>query len=150
MAMPDEWQLPRLRVGVDGDWYDGDVQITHPGILANLRVNLRRDAQGYFIQTRVRIPVEVDDVPWVVTRVEARGDRLHVLLNDGTETEVDPARLRMGRNDVPYGLVQGGSFEARFSRAATFQLLALAVFDEATGRGTLTLGGRQFPLTRAG
>ena len=68
-----QFTLPKLRVDVDGVWYDDDVEITHPGIVANLRGNLRRDGEGYFIQTRVRIPVVVDDVPWVVTRVERRG-----------------------------------------------------------------------------
>jgi hypothetical protein len=51
------------------------VEITHPGVIANLRANLRRDAEGYFIQTRMRIPVVVDDVPWTIGRVERRGRR---------------------------------------------------------------------------
>ena len=144
-----QWTLPKLRVDVDGDWYDDDVEVTHPGVLTNLRANLRRDAAGYFIQTRVRIPVTVDDVPWVVTRLEARGDRLHAFLNDGSETDVDPATVRLGEGEVPYCTVKGGAFEARFSRAATFQLLALAQYDERTGRGTLRLGGRDFVLARA-
>lgn len=133
MATPAEWVLPRLRVDVDGEWYDGDVQVTHPGILANLRGNLRKDADGYFIQTRVRIPVQVEDVPWVVTRLTRRGDRLHVVLNDGSEEIVDPATIRVGPGDVPYCPVKNG-FEARLSRAATFQLWALADYDEASGR----------------
>jgi hypothetical protein len=142
------WTLPRLRVDRDGDWYDGDVQVTHPGILANLRSSLRRDAAGYFIQTRVRIPVAVDDVPWVVTRVEPRGERLHGHLNDGSQVDLDPVALRLGRDDVPYAPVKGGAFEARFSRAAAFQLLALAEYDERTGRGVLRLGARAVPLAR--
>src|ERR671925_673750 len=81
VGAPHEWTLPKLRVDVNGDWFDDDVQVTHPGIIANLRGNLRRDAEGYFIQTRVRIPVRVDDVPFAVTRVERRGDELHVHLN---------------------------------------------------------------------
>ncbi len=144
-----QWKLPKLRVDVNGDWYDDEVEITHPGVLANLRANLRRDADGYFIQTRVRIPVVVDDVPWVVTRLETRGDVLGTVLNDGSEGDVDPATLRLGPHDVPYCVVKGGLFEARFSRAATFQLLALAQYDERTGRGTLHVGGREFPLARA-
>jgi hypothetical protein len=143
-----EWKLPRLRVDVNGEWYDDDVEITHPGVLANLRSNLRRDAGGYFIQTRVRIPVEVDDVPWVVTRVESREERLRGLLNDGSETDIDPAALRLGPGDVPYCPVKGGSFEARFSRAAAFQLLTLAEYDERTGAGRLRLGGREYALRR--
>ena len=144
-----EWALPKLRVDATGDWFDDDVQITHPGILANLQQNLRHDAAGYFIQTRVRIPVVVDDVPWVAVRLERRGDRLHVVLNDGTEEEVDPATLRLSASDVPYCAVKEGRFAARLSRAAAFQLLALADYDEGTGRGTLRIGGRDYPLTRS-
>jgi hypothetical protein len=143
-----EWKLPRLRVDVNGEWYDDDVEITHPGVLANLRSNLRRDSGGYFIQTRVRIPVEVEDVPWVVTRVESREERLRGLLNDGSETDIDPAALRLGPGDVPYCPVKGGGFDARFSRAAAFQLLALAEYDERTGAGRLRLGGREYALRR--
>jgi hypothetical protein len=142
------WTLPKLRVDVDGNWYDDDVEITHHGVLANLRGNLRRDAEGYFIQTRVRIPVTVDDVPWVVTRIERRGDHLHAILNDGTETVVDPATLRIGPGDVPYCAVKDGAFEARLSRAATFQLLGHGEYDERTEQGTLRLGARRYELRR--
>jgi hypothetical protein len=140
------WRLPRLRIDRDGDWYDDDVPITHPGLLANLRGNLRRDTQGYFIQTRVRIPVEVADTPWVAVRAEPRGERIRLVLNDGSEEEVDPAAVRIGPGGVPYCPVKGEAFEARLSRAAAFQLLALADYDERTGQGTLRLGGRRFPL----
>ena len=147
---PSEWTLPALRVDVDGDWHDGDVQITHPGVLANLRGNLRRDAAGYFIQTRVRIPVEVVDVPFVVTRIEPRAAALRAWLNDGTDQDVDPATLRIGPADVPYCAVKGGAFEARLSRAAAYQLLALAEYDERSGHGALRLGGREYSLARSG
>lgn len=146
----DQWTLPRLHIDVDGDWYDDDVEVTHPGVLANLRSNLRRDAQGYFIQTRVRIPVTAADVPWVVTRVERQDDRLHAILNDGTEIVIDPATLRFSAADVPYCAIKDGAFEARLSRAATYQLLALGEYDERTGRGALRLGGREYELRRSG
>jgi len=148
-TLPAGWKLPDLRIDLDGEWWDEGVQVTHPGVVANLRSNLKKDAQGYFIQTAVRIPVTVDDAAWVVTRVERRGDALHAFLNDGTEETLDPATVRLGRADVPYGSVKAGVFEARFSRAATFQLLALAEYDEASGRGALRLGGREYPLARA-
>jgi hypothetical protein len=146
---PTQWRLPRLRIDVDGDWFDDDVTITHAGILANLRSLLKRDAEGYFIQTRVRIPVEVEDVPLVVTRIERLGETLHAFLSDGTEADVDPATLRVGPDDVPYCAVRDGAFEARLSRAAAFQLLALADYDEGTGRGALRLGGRDYLLRRS-
>jgi hypothetical protein len=147
--IPDGWTLPDLRIDRDGDWHDGGVQVTHPGILANLRGNLRRDADGYFIQTRVRIPVRVDDAPYVVIRIERRGEALHVHLNDGTDEPLAPSSLRLAAGDVPYGAVKGGAFEARFNRAAAWQLLQLADYDEASGTGTLRLQGGAWPLRRA-
>jgi hypothetical protein len=120
---PSGWTIPKLRIDVDGEWFDDDVQITHPGILANLRGNLRKDADGHFLQTRVRIPVEVADAPFVVTRVQRRGEKLHVWLNDGSEEEIDATAVRIGPTDVPYSPVKGGAFEARLSRAAAYQFL---------------------------
>ncbi len=151
--LPSGWKLPKLRIGRDGEWFDEDVEISHAGILANLRENLRRDAEGYFIQTRVRIPVTVDDVPWIVTRVSVEGDRLHVVLNDGSEQDVDPATLRLAAGDVPYCSVTRGAdatttFEARFARPAAFQLLSMADYDESSGRGTLRVGDREVTLAR--
>ncbi len=144
----DQWQLPKLRVDRNGDWFDDDVEITHAGILANLRSGLKRDVQGYYIQTRVRIPIEVEDKPFVVARIERRGEALHAILSDENDRAVDPATVHVGRDDVPYCSVRNGAFEARLSRAAAFQLLALADYDEATGRGTLRLGGREYLLQR--
>ncbi len=143
---PSDWQLPRLRIDRSGDWFDDDVQVTHPGVLANLRAGLRRDTGGYFIQTRVRIPVEVDDVPWVITRLEPRGGALFAQVNDETEEVVDPASIRIGPGQVPYCTIKGGAFVARLDRAATYQLLSLADYDEATERSTLRLGGRVYSL----
>jgi hypothetical protein len=147
VSVPGAPELPLLRVDVNGDWFDGDQQITHPGILANLRGNLRRDDDGYFIQTRVRIPVEVEDTAFVVDRIERRADTLWAVLNDGTVVTIDPATLRIGAGDVPYCLVPG-RFEARLSRPATFQLLGLAEYDQPSGSALLRLGGREYPLGR--
>jgi hypothetical protein len=141
-----QWTLPKLRITRDGEWFDAEVEITHPGVLRNLRGMLRRDAEGYFVQTRFRIPVEVDDVPLVLVRLERRGDRLHGTLSDGSEVEVDPASLRIGRDNVPYCAV--GEFEARLSRAAAFQLLAMIEADGAAGREVLRIGGREHLIPR--
>jgi hypothetical protein len=149
MELPEGWKLPEFRIDTEGDWYDEGVQITHPGVLANLRGNLRRDAEGYFIQTRVRIPVRVDDAPFVVARVEGRDDGLWMVLNDGTEERLELPTLRLGAGDIPYAGVKQGAFEARFNRAAAWQLLTLAEYDEATGIGMLKVGAGTWPLRRA-
>src|SRR5436190_403488 len=124
--MATEWELPRLRVDVNGDWFDDDVEVTHPGVLSNLRGNLRRDAQGYFIQTRVRIPVEVVDVRFVVVRFERGAGGLTAVLNGGSEERVEPAPLRIGQADVPHGTGKGGTVGARFSGAAAHRRLGMA------------------------
>ena len=126
---PSSWTLPDLRVDVNGDWFDGGEQVTHPGILANLRGTLRHDAEGYFIQTRVRIPVRVDDVPFTITRIERDGDALAAWLNDDSRERVDASTLRVGGEGVPYCRVKSGAFEARLTRAAAFQLWALSEGD---------------------
>ena len=131
MSTPDPsgWTLPKLRIDASGDWFDDDVQVTHPGIVANLRSSLRRDREGYFIQTHVRIPVSVEDKPFTVTRIERRGDQLIASVNDGTEETVDSRALRL-EGDIPYCPVKGGAFDARLTRAAAYQLLAMAERDQ--------------------
>src|SRR5204862_8093314 len=105
-------------------------------------------ATGCVIQTRVRIPVEVADVPFVVIRLGRSAGGFVASRNDGAQEHVEPATLRIGPGDVPYCAVKGGTFEARFSRAAAFQLLGMADFDERTGRGALRDGARSYELRR--
>jgi hypothetical protein len=94
--------------------------------------------------------VEVADAPFVVTRIERRDEGFVVHLNDGTRETVDPATLRVGPRDVPYCAVKDGRFEARFSRAAAYQLWALAEHDEHAGRSVLRQGARAYALRRSG
>ena len=146
---PSKWTLPRLTVNRDGEWFHEGEEITHPGILANLRGNLRRDEAGYFVQAGpVRIPVEVADTPFVVIRVEADSPALRLTLNDGTQELLDPATLRLAVGEVPYCRVKDGQFEARLSRAAAYQLGRLVEYDERTGQAVLHLGGKAHRLSR--
>ncbi len=146
---PSQWKLPRLTINRDGEWLHEGEEITHPGILANLRGNLRRDEGGYFVQTGpLRIPVEVADTPFVVTRVEPDGETLRLTLNDGTQEPLDPATLRLAVGEVPYCRVKGGHWEARLSRAAAWELGQLVEYDERTGRAVLRVGGTAHRLPR--
>jgi len=147
---PQDDALARLRISRDGDWFDGDVEVTHPGVLRVLRRGLRRDVDGYFIESGVRIPVDVEDAPFVITRIQQRGETLYGVLSDETEEAIDPASLRIGASHVPYCAVKGGAFEARLSRAATFQLLGLADYDEVTEQARLKLGASDYTLRSGG
>ena len=141
---PSTWKLPRLRIDRDGAWYHEDTEVTHAGILANLREGLQRDAEGHHLRIGpVRVPVEVEDAPFIVVRVEEAGEGLQVLLNDETREPLQPERLRIGAAGAPYLMVKDGRFEARFNRAAAYQLLQRAEPGEGEGI-TLVIASRRY------
>ena len=79
---PSTWTLPRLRIDREGVWFHDDAEVTHAGIVANLRENLQVDERGHYLQIGpARVPVEVEDAPFVVERVEDEGGELVVTLN---------------------------------------------------------------------
>jgi hypothetical protein len=146
---PSTWTLPRLRIDRDGAWHHEGVEVTHGGILASLREGLQRDAEGHHLRIGpVRVPVEVDDVPFVVVRVEAAGGDLVLTLNDDSRETLRPETLQLGVDEAPYCGVKDGHFEARLSRAAAYQLLAHMQEDPASGRTLLTLGDRRWEVPR--
>jgi hypothetical protein len=146
---PSTWTLPRLRIDRDGAWHHEGMEITHAGIVANLWEGLERDAEGHFLRVGpVRIPVEVEDVPFIVVRVEPAGDGLALILNDGTRAPLAPETVRLGAGEAPYCAVKGGRFEARLSRAAAYQLLGHMSEGPAGGPPVLTLGARRWEIPR--
>jgi hypothetical protein len=147
---PSTWTLPRLRIDRDGLWYHEGQEVTHEGILATLREGLLRDAEGHYLQIGpVRVPVEVDDAPLVVIRAEDDGDGLAVILNDGSREPLRPESLRLGPDEVPYASVKDGRFQARFNRAAAYQLLQRLVDEPERGGVALVLGPRRWVIPRA-
>jgi hypothetical protein len=139
--------LPRFRIDRDGDWFSEDGAITHEGIVANLRENLKEEDGRYFVQAgRWRLPVEVEDTPFTAVRVETDAEGAIVLLNDGSRERLDPTALRFTEGGVPYCRVKGGRFEARLTRAAAYQLGQLLEYDEASHQATLVLAGARYPL----
>ena len=141
---PSTWKLPRLRIDRDGLWYHEDAEVTHEGILASLRDGLLRDADGHYLQIGpVRVPVEVDDAPLVVVRVEADGEGLAV-----RREPLRPETLRLGPGEIPYATVKEGRFQARFSRAAAYQLLQRLEDDPESGSAALVLGPRRWIIPR--
>jgi len=144
---PSTWKLPRLRIDAEGAWFHDDEEVTHPGILANLRDGLRSDDGGYYLPIgSVRVPVEVADAPFVILRVEPEGDGLALTLNDLTREALAPETLRFSDRATPYCRVKGGQFEARLSRAAAYQLLQHVETSPEGGRASLVLGARRYAL----
>lgn len=148
---PSTRKLPRLRINRDGAWLHEGEEVSHAGVLANLWGNLGVDAEGHHLQFGpVRVPVEVEDAPFVILRVEREGDRLVLTLNDMSCEPLAVESLRFGAGGVPYCRVKGGRFEARLTRAATHQLLEQVEYDEASGAAALVLGGARYPLRGLG
>jgi len=148
-ADPSTWKLPRLRIDRDGLWYHEDQEVTHEGILATLRDGLLRDAEGHYLQIgSVRVPVEVDDAPLVVIRAEDDAEGLALILNDGSREPLRPETLRLGPGEVPYATVRDGRFQARFNRAAAYQLMQRLEDDPAGGGVALVLGSRRWVIPR--
>jgi len=148
---PSKWTLPRLAIDREGVWFHDGEEVTHPGMLTTLWSDLRRDAQGHFLQVGVvRVPVEVEDTPFVVVRAVRAGDRLTMILNDLSRDTLAPETLRFADNGTPYCTVKGGAFEARWTRAATYQLLQHVESDESGENGTLVLGDRRHALPGLG
>jgi len=146
-AVPSGWKLPRLRITRDGAWLHEDEEVTHPGILANLRESLRVDAGGHYLQAGpARVPVELDDAPFIVLRVQAEGDGLVMTLNDLSREPLDPGTLSFDGAGVPHCRVKGGRFAARLSRAATHQLLERMEDGEDESRAILVIGSRRYPV----
>jgi hypothetical protein len=156
---PGPFTLPpgTFRIDRDGGWRHEGQEVTHPGVLGNLYANLRVDEQGHYLQVGpARIPVDVEDAPFVVTRVETSSpawDPVHSLriyLTDGTEDGLDPATIWIGPDEVPYCRVKGGRLHARFSVAAWLQLAEFVEEEAGSGRAVLVLGARRVPLPRRG
>lgn len=141
---PSAWTLPRLRIDRDGAWFHDDAEVTHPGIVANLRDNLQVDERGHYLQIGpARVPVDVDDAPFVVERVEVEGAGLTATLNDLTREPVALETLRVDERGVPRCRVKSGRFAARLGRAATYQLLQHVEAGPGADPPALVLAGRR-------
>jgi len=157
MASPDsappptdasKWTFPRLRITRDGDWLHDGEEVTHAGILGNLQESLRVDERGHYLQIGpARVPVEVDDAPFVALRVEPEGERLMLTLSDFSREPLAVETLSFDERAVPHCRVKGGRFLARLSRAATYQLLDRVESDEHGEAASLVLGGTRYPLS---
>ena len=144
---PSTWALPRLRIDREGAWFHEDEQVTHEGILANLRESLQVDEQGHHLRVGpVRVPVEVEDTPYVIVRVEREGDGLIATRNDLGREPLAIDTLTIDARGVPRCRVKDGRFTARLDRAATYQLLQHVEPGEAQRPAALVLGGRRYPV----
>jgi hypothetical protein len=96
-----------------------------------------------------KAPVEIEDTPWTVIRVDGDPARGFVItLNDRTTESLSPDTLRIGPDHSLSCAVKGGRARARLLRPAHNTLAAhVERTAEAGGGFTIRVGGRRFRLT---
>jgi hypothetical protein len=151
-AVGDPGLTGAFRIDREGAWHHEGVEVTHPGVLRNLYTNLRADGEAYHLQAGpLRVPVHVDDTPFVVVRAERGPEPGAVLLHlsDGSQEPLDVDTLVLDRRDTPYCRVKDGRFPARLSVSAWLQLAADLEADRGSGELVLVLGDRRIVLRRS-
>ena len=140
-----------FRIDREGAWRHEGVEVTHPGVLRNLYANLRADASGHYLQTGpFRVPVQVDDAPFVVVRAKTDDPgAIEIYLSDGSRETLDPETLVLGARGIPYCRVKGGQLRARFSVAAWLQLAERIEATAEAEASALVVGDRRIMLRQS-
>ncbi len=124
-----------------GRWFDGDVPITHPGLVERFDGWIDRAPDGrYCLSNEVNWAfVSLEGPPYRVRSVTL-GEPLMLELSGGRREALDPRTLRLGEDDSLWCDVRQGRVPARFDNHALLQLGDLIGEDE---EGTfLRLGGQ--------
>lgn len=162
-APVDLWNPPYcgnigLKITSDGRWHYLDSPIGRERLVKLFARVLRRDEDGrhYLVTPVEKVDVAVEDAPFIAVEMECRGSGRDQTLIFRTNVDdivvCGPERpLRFGRDEVhggckPYITVRG-RLEALVSRALTYDLLELAVEQEAeAGPPGIWSGGAFFPV----
>ena len=128
----EDKNIPPCMIFIDktGKWFHKGIEMIHKGIVNEFYRNLTKDSCGKYIITlgKEKCFVEVEDTPFIITRVEFSDseksvqERIILRLIDDTSENLDPETLSVGNENVLYCRVKNHSFKARFNRAAYYQL----------------------------
>lgn len=143
----------KLVIDKDGRWFQNGAEIIHPAIFRQFCSSLEKTSDGgYQVRMGREIcRVEVEDAPFVVHRLmEDRNGDLTVQLNDDSVEPFSPAHFWIGKENVPYMQVKQGTFHARFSRPAYYQLARYIVSDDAEKEFFIVIRGRRWSIKREG
>lgn len=139
----------KISFGKDGWWYANDERIHNRRINTLFSQHLRKTPAGTY-EIAIgwdKVAVEIDDAPYVVTRVTGDTEQgLLLRLNDESEELLDPTTLYIGSENVLYCLVKGREHTARFSRPAYYQFAVYVQEDVATSSFLLRLGNTTYTI----
>jgi len=125
--MPEGWtgKYPpcQIQVNAEGELQHDGAPLVHPTIIKLIFQSVHLEDGHYIVRMdNQACELEVADTFFVVSRVEFAGEGATLTLNDSTSEPLDPKSLSLGDNGIVYCRVKGGSFPARFGRAAYYQL----------------------------
>lgn len=141
--------IPPCEISIDkeGRWFHKGVEIVRRDLIQFFYAHMERDKQGRYILFWEGGPclVEVEDTAFVVKGVDKKDGIFSLHLSDGSTEDLLPKTLSVGPDNVPYCMVKGGRFPARFTRAAYYQLAAY--IEEEKGHGFfLRAGEKKYPV----
>ncbi|MEJ5300139.1 MAG: hypothetical protein WHS38_04040 [Thermodesulforhabdaceae bacterium] len=135
-------------VDEEGNWFYYGNPIIREDIIQLFYEHIQTiPGNGYVIEWQGKLnPIDVDDTPFVITRVdwdedEQRIKTLWITLKHLPEREIlNPSTLFIGKNNVLYCKIRNGLFIARFSRPAYYQIAQL--IEEENGSFVIRIGGK--------
>ena len=145
-----------IKIDKEGTWYFRGAHMFRKEFLCIFFENLKIDENGkYLIELGEEwCYLDVEDTAFVVLSVfktnhkEKGCDCFDVLLTDDSVEKLDLNTLQIDGNNVPYCMVKGGKFKARFSRKGYYQL-AEHVEQSKDGKDFfIKLNGENFYLRR--
>lgn len=146
-----------FRIAVDGTWFHDGAPIGRPSLVRLYATVLRRDGDGaYWLETPVeKVPVEVEDAPFLAVEVHAEGEgadaRLRFRTNVDDWVPLDAGHPLVVRGNPaeprPY-LAIGGGIEALVARSVYYELVEHATVGPY-GMPGIQSAGVFFPLVPA-
>lgn len=148
-----------MEIKADGTWFYKGSPIGRAAMAQLFSTVLRKDEDGatYLVTPVEKLRIRVEDAPFIAVGMETEGEgdsrTLVIRTNMGDVVKVGPdhpLRFAVGDGDDglrPYVLVRG-RLEALFSRALTYDLMALGEEIEIDGKAMFAIraGGAAYPV----
>lgn len=152
----DDCGTPPMRIDREGRWWHEGRPIPRPELVRLFATTLWRapDGRHWLLTPYERIPVEVEDSPFLVVGLETEGEgakrTIRLRTNIDGEVVLDDEHPLVTRPDrtgtpVPYVRLDRG-LEARLTRPVYYELAEIALRDGGEERPGVWSRGRFFPF----
>ncbi len=140
--------IDTIRLDGEGNWFQGEYPILHDRTCSYLHKHIELDSQGHFVLTGEDKPIliEIEDVPYWVTKVERTIAGFLVTLTDETIELLDPTTLWSKKKQALYCLVKGGRFACKFQRVPYYEITK--ELEQRRGKFYLVIGGKRYPIAK--